>query len=283
MNRRREHGAWRQRHRGDGGRAPLSQHGKTKMGKATVLAALTAAMSVLRCETTMKTPRRRAGVAFVVAALALPAVAADCPGFAPQGESTRAKVSHMDAVVASLTTELGERLHESKPNGASESADKLRDAERCRDSLIKRRNFEGWSSFVGRAVLRKRGHDGDNDMVDIAGAQLLLWNPLEDDTTGAGIFVGFNLPTNDTDAMDYVGAGVAVSGRFPDSAHQFNLGFGYMIDRRQLQSAATTDGPPELPATIDRSGPFISLSFNALSSGFPVFRTLTSAVSDGDH
>ena len=199
--------------------------------------------------------------------------------------STAAKVSRMNNLVVSLRSELGKRLggdHTKVKNARG----KLTDAEKCRDSLVKRRNFEGWSSFVGKAVLRKPGPDGKNEPVDIVGAQLLVWTKKDNQATGAGGFVATGLPTKGADVLDYVGAGFVFSGRFPDAGHQFNLGIGYMIDRkgymidRKGHKPNSKTGKPAGEGSMvrmDRSGVFISLSLNAVSSGFPIYRELSKA------
>lgn len=164
----------------------------------------------------------------------------------------------------------------------------LVEAKECRDFLVNQRNFEGWSSFVGVGVLEKPGPDGRNDTVNLLGLQL-IWPTNDQKTIGLGGFVAINSSnapslemmdgtsrgtadgaTMDDPDFDYIGAGFVLSGRFEGSAPQFNLGVGYMIDRVGFVDDAGVRG--------DRSGLFFSLSFNFLSSGLPIQRSVASAL-----
>ena len=215
----------------------------------------------------------RSLIVFVLAVGCVDARADKCgdfEGLLSTGDDTSAKIA---TKIERINTEIVRLKAKSKPTG---------EAKECLFELINERSFDGFSSFAGLAVLDKPGLGGD-DTVPIAGFQVLLRTNKEY-TTGAGAFLAFNVAgettsadmttvaddtaasasdmmvAEDADIGDYIGIGALFSARIPETAQQFNFGVGYMIDR-----VGYMDG---MGVRRDRSGMFIAVSINLLSTGF---------------
>lgn len=152
--------------------------------------------------------------------------------------------------------------------------DKLTVAEATLHARVNEAFFNKQSNFVGIAFLRQAGAGDTNDTVEITGLQYI--KSLNDKKTfGIGGFFAINF-TGETEiqAADYVGVGLAVSGRVAETAHPISFGLGYMIDRVGF---SVDSGDGETTRRGDRSGIFIALWFNPISTIQPFLRATKSS------
>ena len=199
-------------------------------------------------------------------------------------ESTREAIKLQHQLIFCLkTTETV--LKERQTSGAVRSNGELQvliklnklkqvEAVQTRIKLVDEKNFEKGSLFSGLAYLRRPGPGGSSDAIGISGLQYMIprKNAENESTFGYGPFLAVNLsdPKEEgegNEALDYLGAGVVFSVCYPETVYQFNFGVGYMLDRRGFSD--------EMGQRKDRSGLFISVSFNPVASGMPLYRRLT--------
>ena len=147
--------------------------------------------------------------------------------------------------------------------------DKLEAAKTKLHARVNEAFFNKQSNFVGIAFLREPGANNTNDSVEITGLQYI--KSLNDrKTLGIGGFFAVNFTGEmEIQAADYVGIGLAVSGRVAETAHPVSFGLGYMIDRVGF---GVGSGDDETTQRGDRSGVFIALWFNPVSTIQPLLR-----------
>lgn len=117
--------------------------------------------------------------------------------------------------------------------------------------------FRGASIVTGHAVLETPSKDGSSrEELTMVGVQALMWyNKFE--TVGLGLFLGFDFEATKDRRMDYIGFGVSLTCRIPDSGYPITFGAGYGIDRKYIESNS--------PIQADRTGLFIMFSSNPWS------------------
>ena len=243
-------------------------------------------------------PRIAFSAAIVFCIPSWPSTLSNCDGFRPDPEnsSIRDHERYIDCIklqiitldepettlgsvkepekLMKVTKEQAKKEQAEKEKAKKEQAknfldDKLVAAE---GKLLERVNqafFDKQSNFVGIAFLREPGAHNTNDSVEITGLQYI--KSLNDrKTLGIGGFFAINFTGEmEIQAADYVGIGLAVSGRVAETAHPISFGLGYMIDRVGFSVGS---GDSETTQRGDRSGVFIALWFNPISTIQPVLR-----------